>query len=240
MKDLAGAVDVVLAACAASGKPLAIILAGHNGSGKSTCWHEFLSPTFQMPLVNADRLMLSILPEPLPEWARTLRDTHVGWMEVGQKGVGSYVDHAIEGRLPFAMETVFSDWRVQSDGSIRSKIDLLLKLQGAGYFVLLFFVGLTSAELSQARVATRVDKGGHAVPVDKLLTRFPRTQQAICAAASVADAVILTDNSRESELAFSICRIAVDNDQVFDCRDLEPGPPAAIRSWLDVVSPRET
>lgn len=58
-------------------KPLAIIVAGHNGSGKSTMWTERLSPDLQMPLVNADRVMMSILPEPrsgqLPEWARHQR-----------------------------------------------------------------------------------------------------------------------------------------------------------------------
>lgn len=193
-----------------------------------------------MPLVNADRLMLSVLPEPpLPDWARDLRDTDVGWMEVGQKGVLAYVELAMRRGLPFAIETVFSDWRPQEDGTVRSKIDLMLELQVAGYFVLLFFVGLTSAALSQARVATRVLEGGHAVPADKLLTRFPRTQQAIKAASDVADAVILADNSREAEQAFSICRISVGNEAVFDCRDLDTPQPAEITMWLDTVSPRE-
>lgn len=40
-----------------SGKPLAIILAGHNGSGKSTMWYDHLAPQLQLPLINADRMM---------------------------------------------------------------------------------------------------------------------------------------------------------------------------------------
>jgi predicted ABC-type ATPase len=39
------------------------------------------------------------------------------------------------------------------------------------------------------RVVTRIAEGGHAVDVDKLLDRFPRTQKAIAAASSVADAL---------------------------------------------------
>jgi len=64
-------------------QPFAIILAGHNGSGKSTMWYEYLSEKLQIPLINADRMMLSILPEmrPIPEWATHIRDKHEGWME---------------------------------------------------------------------------------------------------------------------------------------------------------------
>jgi predicted ABC-type ATPase len=46
-------------------KPLTIVLAGHNGSGKSTMWRRALSNQLQSPLINADRMMLSIL-EKLP------------------------------------------------------------------------------------------------------------------------------------------------------------------------------
>jgi pantothenate kinase-related protein Tda10 len=54
MKGLAKAFDRVLAAQEGSGKPLAIMLAGHNGSGKSTMWRKHLSDRLQMPLINAD------------------------------------------------------------------------------------------------------------------------------------------------------------------------------------------
>lgn len=55
-------------------KPVAFIVAGHNGSGKSTLWYQRLADRLQIPLVNADRLTLSILPPPisgrLPAWAQ--------------------------------------------------------------------------------------------------------------------------------------------------------------------------
>src|SRR3954452_15433949 len=63
VRSLADAVGEVLKAQAESGKPLAIVLAGHNGSGKSTLWYKQLAPTIRIPLINADRMMMSILPE---------------------------------------------------------------------------------------------------------------------------------------------------------------------------------
>lgn len=112
---LADAIDEVLAAQTASGKPLGIIFAGHNGSGKSTMWRVHLSEKLQLPLVNADRMMLSILPEvddllELPDWAIGLRDRNGSWMKVAQLGVEAFVAQAMDKQLPFAMETVFSDW----------------------------------------------------------------------------------------------------------------------------------
>lgn len=92
MTTLQGAVDAILADQKSSGKPLAIIVAGHNGSGKSTMWYQHLSAKFQIPLINADRMMMSILPEVaagerLPGWASELRDQNTNWMRVAQKGV---------------------------------------------------------------------------------------------------------------------------------------------------------
>ena len=125
MMTVAAGVDRTLQAQIASGKPLGVILAGHNGSGKSTMWRAHLSPKLQIPLVNADRMMLAILPEPdevgfLPPWAATLRDSNEGWMRVAQQGVEAFVVQAIVNNVPFAMETVFSQWIVRPDGSISS------------------------------------------------------------------------------------------------------------------------
>ena len=112
MISLSQAVDQVLAAQQATKKPIAIVVAGHNGSGKSTMWRGSLADQFRIPLINADRMMLSILPEPgedghLTAWARTLRDQDRGWMGVAQQGVNAFVGHAMGAKVPFAMETVF-------------------------------------------------------------------------------------------------------------------------------------
>ena len=72
---------------------------------------------------------------------------------------------------------------------------------------------------------------------DKLVKRFPRTQKAIGRATRVADAALLLDNSRDFEEAFTVCRVQRGPDALFDLRDGQGAVPAAISSWLDVVSP---
>ena len=141
-------------------------------------------------------------------------------------------------KVPFAMETVFSHWRKLGNGVIESKIDLIKQMQGAGYFVLLFFVGLSNSQLSIARVSTRVADGGHNVDTKKLVQRFPRTQQAIRQAVSVADAAILTDNSRELKMAFTVCRVQIGGLEVYDRRHARSRTPAEILEWLNLVSPQ--
>lgn len=234
------AVDITLRH---NGKPFAIVVAGHNGSGKSTFWYKHLANRLRMPLINADRMMLSILPEPnksgaLPDWAEELRDTSEAWMYVSQQGVSAFTSVAMGRRIPFAIETVFSHWAANPDGSISSKIDLIKDLQSKGYFVLLVFVGLSSIALSIGRVATRQRQGGHAVPHQKLMERFPRTQQAIKAALCVADASLLLDNSRSKSLAFTPVHIRLDNKVAYDIRASRTRQLHIISSWLDVVAPR--
>lgn len=233
-EKLQKAVDRVIKAQKASGKPLAIVLAGHNGSGKSTMWYEHLAAKFQVPLINADRMMLSILPNesPLPKWASTLRDKDEAWMGVSQKGVESFVAQAMVSKVPFATETVFSYWEVKSDGSVASKIDTIRNLQAAGYFVLLLFVGLGNVSLSMARVFSRKRDGGHDVEQAKLESRFPRTQKAVHHALAVADAAILADNSLGPSDAFSPVSVQLQGKVVFDVRESGKSVPDLIRGWM--------
>lgn len=243
MTKLLEAVEQVRQAQTKTKKPLAIIVAGHNGSGKSTMWRRDLSGVLQMPLINADRLALSIYPEPdsegfLPDWAVAMRDGDPAWLRVTQQGVTSFIGHAMTAKVPFAMETVFSHEAVREDGTRETKIDLIREMQQAGYFVLLFFVGLSNADLSVLRVMTRVAQGGHDIPEQRLRERFPRTQRVIAEAATVADATIMTDNSREERQAFTTCRVQLGPEVLFDMRDDAAPPPAAITVWMNLVAPR--
>ena len=208
-------------------------------------WRRDLAGVIQIPLINADRMLLSILPEPnsenfLPDWAAELRDRDPAWLRVAQQGVASFVGHAMAAKTPFAMETVFSHELVLEDGVRETKIDLIRDMQAAGYFVLLFFVGLTNADLSVLRVQTRVSQGGHGIPEQRLRERFPRTQRIIGEAALVADATVMTDNSREEREAFSVSRVQLKERQVFDLRATPDGAPPVIARWLDKVAPRWT
>jgi predicted ABC-type ATPase len=237
------AIAAVLTVQEKANKPLAVVLAGHNGSGKSTLWYKRLAPQLEIPLVNADRMMLSILPEPdenksLPAWASKLRDEDESWMGVAQKGVEAFVAQAMGHKVPFAVETVFSYLVKDEAGRIlKSKVDLIRQMRAEGYFVLLIFVGLADAQLSIGRVQSRKAQGGHDVQIDKLKERFPRTQEAMKSALDVADASLLVDNSRTLAKAFSLCRVQIASEEQFDIRNGTAKVPRAIQAWMPLVSP---
>ncbi|WP_070359505.1 hypothetical protein [Duganella sp. HH105] len=220
---------------------LAIVVCGHNGSGKSTLWYEFLTDYFKIPLLNADRLLLSLLPDqhgnrPWPVWAQRFRDQNALWMGISQRGLTGVMNEAIAKQATFAFETVFSYWQPMPDGTIRSKLDLIQQLRSAGYFVVLLFVGLADVGLSIGRVLTRVHEGGHKVAHRKLIERFPRTQQAVAQALGVVDAAILFDNSGSLQQTYTPVHVRANNEILFDIREMG-SPSRAITQWLDVVAP---
>lgn len=224
-------------------KPMAIVLAGHNGSGKSTLWRDKLGPTLEMPLLNADNLTSSILPNqsPLPGWAQKLRNDDDRWARMSQEGVRAFKSLVMREGLPFAFETVFSHYVRHPDGHIESKADDIVEMQNEGYFVVLVFVGLVHVSLSITRVAQRVEQGGHNVPLRKLQTRFPRTRLAIGHAAPIADATLMFDNSLDGPLGFSLARVQRRDEVLFDARasdfKVHPHIQRLAGGWLDVVCP---
>ena len=68
--------------------------------------------------------------------------------------------------------------------------------------------------------------------------RFPKTQRAIREAATITDAAIFTDNSRDPKQAFTVCRVQLKEKSLFDLRQGTGAVPAAITEWLDVVCPQ--
>ena len=89
------------------------------------------------------------------------------------------------------------------------------------------------------RVATRVAENGHDVQQQRLLDRFPRTQQNIKAAIPIADAAILLDNSRDQSHAFSVCVVHQEPSRLYDIRADSASVPRVIREWLDLVCPEQ-
>ena len=99
--------------------------------------------------------------------------------------------------------------------------------------MLLLFVGLGDVGISVGRVQTRKAMGGHDVHWKKLEERFPRTQQAIAAALPIADAAILTDNSRDAKHAFTVVRVQAGTEVIFDIR--AASAPPVIMAWMNIV-----
>jgi predicted ABC-type ATPase len=97
-------------------------------------------------------------------------------------------EYLVSARESFIFETVFSD-------PVGDKLGFLLEARKVGYNVVLFFIGLDGVETSQERVAMRVLKGGHDVPVSKLHSRYPRIIENLRRALLTLPNVAIYDNS---------------------------------------------
>ena len=152
-------------------RPIIISLAGPNGAGKSTFFDAFLSKT-GLYFVNADVLSLSLGIDPYQ--AADLAD--------------KLRHQLLEQRESFIFETVFSD-------PVGDKLRFLQHAERSGYNILLIFIGLASAELSESRVAMRAAAGGHDVPEAKIRDRFPRILNNLESAFSELSNVLVYDHS---------------------------------------------
>jgi predicted ABC-type ATPase len=132
-------------------RPLIVALAGPNGAGKSTFYHAHLRLA-GLRFVNADVL------------ARALKINAYEAANVAD----SLRRELVRQRESFVFETVFSD-------PVGDKIGFLREAAAAGYTVVLCFIGISGADVSEQRVAMRVTQGGHDVPTEKLESRYPRT-----------------------------------------------------------------
>lgn len=96
-------------------------------------------------------------------------------------------EYAAQG-IAFSFETVLSD-------PCGDKLDFLRTASHHGHYVALLAIGLESAEKSAARVALRVSRGGHDVPGEKIISRYPRVLANLHQAVTTLPLVLLVDNS---------------------------------------------
>ena len=158
--------------------PVFHLLAGPNGAGKSTLFRALVaSGTIgkEVEFVNADLYERDHLQhiadlqersEAARVWADGRRD------ELLQAGQG------------FVSETVFSH---------DSKLSLIIRAQGLGFSVVLHVVSVDDPTRLVARVNQRVEEGGHNVPAERILQRYPRTMVNLKQAVRLADLVFVYD-----------------------------------------------
>lgn len=151
--------------------PLIVAIAGPNGAGKTTFFNAHVQG-MGLRFVNTDDI------------ARALNITAYEAAEIA----GALRRELVNQRESFAFETVFSD-------AVGDKLSFLAEAAASGYHVALCFIAVSSPETSMGRVDMRVLQGGHDVPTDKLISRFPRTMANLKAAIRTLPAVRIYDNN---------------------------------------------
>lgn len=130
-----------------------VIIAGPNGAGKTTFAREFLPNEAHCPIfINADLIAVGISPF-APE-SVSLRAGRLMLEEI---------DALIRKRKSFAFETTLSG---------RAYLHKIQHWQELGYHVKMLFLSLPSADVAVARVAARVEQGGHNIPETIIRRRF--------------------------------------------------------------------
>ena len=89
----------------------------------------------------------------------------------------------------FTIETVMSH---------ESKLDFMRAARDHGFRIYLYYISTSSPEINVGRVATRVIRGGHDVPEDKIRSRYERSLRNLHEAILLSDRAYIFDNSESS------------------------------------------
>ncbi len=130
-----------------------IIIAGANGSGKTTFAREYLpAEAGCLAFVNADLIAAGL--SPFQPAAAAIRAARLMLEEIKT--------HARKGRN-FAFETTLSG---------RGYVRMIRQWRADGYNVKLIFLSLATPEEAITRVKSRVQQGGHHIPEKVIRRRF--------------------------------------------------------------------
>jgi predicted ABC-type ATPase len=150
------------------------IIAGPNGAGKSTLVGQLIAG--RLPVINPDDIAIA-----LPR----RRDGKVDEMAAGRQ--------ALQERK--AMLATGSSFAVETTLTGSNPLRFMQEAAQRGYQLKLVYIGLASAALSLKRVRDRVAAGGHDVPIDAIMRRFPDSMAKLSAAIEMATGAYVIDNS---------------------------------------------
>lgn len=164
-------------------KPTLCVVAGPNGSGKTTTTVQLLNDEW-----TADSLYIN--PDNIAQ------DRFGDWNSV--EAVLQAAELAtrlryecLEKKQDFVFETVFS--------SIE-KLDFLQKAKKAGFFIRFFYVCTSDPTINVKRIAQRYLNGGHEVPISKVVSRYYKSLLNAAKAITLADRAYIYDNSMDNQL----------------------------------------
>ena len=172
-------------------KPILIVIAGPNGSGKTTITskilkHEWLEDAVY---INPD----TIAQEKFGDWNSP--DAILQSIQYCE----NLRNTCLENKQSLIFETVLSS---------ENKVAFIQKAKDLGYFVRVFFVCTTSPIINASRIASRVIKGGHDVPITKIISRYQKSIANFHKVVQLVDRLYVYDNSVENEDATLLFRFS--------------------------------
>ncbi len=173
-------------------KPVLIVVAGPNGSGKTTVTRRLRDDHWSVGVeyINPDE----IARDRFGDWnSPAAISSAVRWANDRR-------EELLSTRSGIAFETVLS---------APDKLEFIERARSAGYFVRAFFVGTRDPVINAARVARRVMEGGHTVPLEKILSRYVRSLVNLQVLSVLAHRTYVFDNSVDDSDA-SLCARLVD------------------------------
>ena len=172
-------------------KPVLIVIAGPNGSGKTTITSRILHHDWMenAVYVNPDQ----VAQERFGDW-----NSNEAVMQAAQ-----YCEEQREQCLRDGQSLIF-ETVLSSEG----KVDFIRRARSAGYFIRLFFVSTNHPSINSSRIAKRVMQGGHDVPIPKIISRYQKSILNCRRVSSVVDRLYVYDNSVEDKEARLLFRMS--------------------------------
>ena len=171
-------------------RPVLIVIAGPNGSGKTSVTskilhHEWLEDS---EYINPDNVARDIFGN----WNN--RDAILN----AANYCNDWRERCLAEHKSHIFETVMS---------APDKVDYIIRAKEAGFFIRLFFVSAVSPTINAKRVAQRVLDGGHDVPIPKIISRYDKSIANCKIVSEVVDRLYVYDNSIEDAEARLLFRL---------------------------------
>ena len=168
-----------------------IIIAGPNGSGKTSITQKFLHHEWAegTTYINPDQ----VAKDMFGDWnnsAAVLKAANY---------CSELRERCLAEKKSFVFETVFS---------AQDKIDFVIRAKQAGFFIRIFFISTSNPAINASRIAKRVMKGGHDVPITKIISRYNKSIQNCKIVASIIDRLYVYDNSIDDVDARPLFRLS--------------------------------
>ena len=169
-------------------KPVLCVVAGPNGSGKTSTTVRLLSNEWASDCIyiNPDNIAQNVFGD----W-----NSKDAVLKAAQKATELRYD-CLERRIDFVFETVFS---------AEEKLTFLQKAKEAGFFIRLFYVCTDDPAINIRRIYQRYLNGGHEVPMSKVTDRYYKSLINMSKAIKFVVRAYIYDNSvddRDPQLLF--------------------------------------